>query len=413
MALASRFGRSTSFTFIMSATLAIYVLSDGRPLRAAISLEVLHTFTGRADGASPSSGLVQARDGNFYGTTSAGGAAGLGTVFRITSDGTFETVHAFTSSEGTASSLGLVVDADGNLYGTGRGAGRADGGFTLGNEIFSNNGSSLGSVFQVNPSGALTVLHRFSGGRDGANPAFRLIQGRDGNFYGTTNGQIGSSSVFKMSPAGDITVLHTFPYYSEGSPNWLIQATDGNFYGTTMTGGTPLSFGAVNTTPASLGTVFKITPAGSFTVLNNFSTNGAQNGCCPTGLTQGMDEDLYGIASAGGTFGFGGIFKLTLDGRLTMLHAFTGSDGVFPGGSLVQATNGNFYGMTLGGGPSGGGTIFRMTPTGSLTTMSSFGSSTVGPLTSLIQGRDGNLYGTRGGDRRGQPGFVFRISIGE
>jgi uncharacterized repeat protein (TIGR03803 family) len=389
------------------------VLSDGRPLRAAISLEVLHTFTGGIDGASPSSGLVQARDGHFYGTTSAGGAAGFGTVFRITSDRTFETVHAFTPPEGTASSFGLVADADGNLYGTGRGGGRADGGFTLGKETFGNNGSGLGSVFQVNPSGALTVRHRFSGGRDGANPAFRLIQGRDGNFYGTTNGQIGSSSVFKMSPAGDITVLHTFPYYSEGSPDWLIEAADGNFYGTTMTGGTPVPLGALNTTPTSLGTVFKITPAGSFTVLNNFSTNGARNGCCPTGLTQGMDGNLYGIGSAGGTFEFGAIFKLTLDGRLTMLHAFTGPDGVFPGGSLVEATDGNFYGTTLGGGPSGGGTIFRITPTGSLTTMFSFGSSTVGPLTPLIQGMDGNLYGTRGGDGRGQPGFVFRISIRE
>src|SRR5580765_5072168 len=124
MALASRLGRSTSFTFIMSVTLAIYVvLSDGRPLRAAISLEVLHTFTGGADGANPSSGLVQARDGNFYGTTSAGGAAGFGTVFRITSDRIFETVHAFTPPEGTASSFGLVADADGSLYGTGRGGG--------------------------------------------------------------------------------------------------------------------------------------------------------------------------------------------------------------------------------------------------------------------------------------------------
>ena len=299
---------------------------------------VLYGFTGGADGATPLAGLVQGSDGNFYGTTYAGGDSNHGTIFKIT------------------------------------------------------------------PTGTLTTLHSFIG-TDGASPDANLVQGGDGNFYGTTgNGGITSSNgtVFKITPSGTLTTLYFFSGTDGSGPNGLVLDSDGNYYSTAFGGGS-----------SNDGTVFKITPTGTLTTLYSFS--GADGLNPRAGLALGSDGNFYGTTRSGGTGNDGTVFKITPSGTLTMLHSFSGIDGLDPWSSaLVQGSDGNFYGTTVNGGALNNGTVFQITPTGMLTTLYSFtgGVDGSGPDGSLVQGSDGNVYGTTAGGGGCGPGAVFKISVG-
>ena len=173
----------------------------------------------------PEAGLVQGSDGNFYGTTYVGGANGDGTVFKTTPSGTLTTLYSFAGSDGDTPVAGLVQSRDGNFYGTTSAGGVNDG----------------GTVFKITPSGTLTTLYSFAGnGSDGANPFAELVQGSDGNFYGTTlsGGENNDGTVFKITPSGTLTTLYSFAG-SDGDQAYagLVQGSDGNFYGTTYAGG--------------------------------------------------------------------------------------------------------------------------------------------------------------------------------
>jgi uncharacterized repeat protein (TIGR03803 family) len=211
---------------------------------------ILYSFAGgSSDGAGPEAGLILGSDGNFYGTTEFGGASGDGTVFQITPSGTETVLYSFAggSSDGEGPEAGLIQGSDGNFYGTTIGGG-------------TNND---GTVFKLTPSGTETVLHFFAGGDDGVGPRAGLIQGSDGNFYGTT--------------------------YQGGSSNGIYQGGSSN-----------------------LGTVFQITPSGTETVLYPFA-GGSSDGAYPTAsLIQGSDGNLYGTTAQGGTSDHGTVFKLTL-----------------------------------------------------------------------------------------------------
>ncbi len=247
-----------------------------------------------------------------------------------------------------------------------------------------------GTVFKITPEGALTVLHSFDG-TDGNQPFAGLVQGSDGNFYGTTpsGGANYAGTVFQITPEGALTVLHSFDGMDGDEPTAaLVQGADGNFYGTTMTGG------ANND-----GTVFKITPEGALTVLYSFSgTDGNQ----PTAtLVQGSDENFYGTTLEGGTSdncfvgGCGTVFKITPEGVLTVLHSFDSTDGSSPFAGLVQGIDGNFYGTTSAGGANLGGTVFKISSQGAITTLYSFsGEDGDSPNAALVQATDGNFYGT-------------------
>jgi len=184
-------------------------------------LTTLHTFD-LTDGSGPYAALIQATDGNFYGTTAGGGAKEFGTVFKMTPSGTLTTLYSFSGQDGQFPAAGLVQGSDGNFYGT-----TAEGGL------------GYGIVFKITPGGTLTILHNFNG-QDGANPYATWIQGSDGNFYGTTTegGTNGDGVVFQMTPAGALTTLHNFDGADGTFPYGLVQATDGSFYGTTYEGGT-------------------------------------------------------------------------------------------------------------------------------------------------------------------------------
>jgi uncharacterized repeat protein (TIGR03803 family) len=356
---------------------------------------LLHSFA-RIDGTQPLAGLIKGSDGNFYGTTNQGGTSSVGTVFKMDSSGTVTTLHSFAGSDGSFPSVGLIQGSDGNFYGT-TNSGGAEGD---------------GTVFKMNISGtltSLTTLYSFTGG-DGYLPRGGLTQGSDGNFYGTTdvggaNGATGT--VFKMDSSGTLTTLHSFTGSDGVYPNYckLVEGSDGNFYGTTQGGGTG---------GTGFGTVFKITPSGVLTTLYSFAR---VDGSSPSaGLTKGSDGNFYGLTTFGGAMDDGTVFKITPSGTLTSLHSFAGSDGQFPFGTVIQGSDGNFYGTTIQGGASGVGTVFKMDTSGvvaTVTTLHSFvGSDGAQPYGGLIQGSDGNFYGmtTTGGTASGGSGTVFMIT---
>ena len=285
-------------------------------------------------------------------------------------------------------------------------------------------GAGCGTVFKITPTGGLTTLYEFcqivsKHGRclDGINPMAPLILGDDGDFYGTTTsagtGNEGGGTVFRITPSGALTTLYSFCSIGGLScPDGhfpfagLLQASDGNFYGTTVQGGhgCPVE---------GCGTVFKITPSGEMTTLYRFS---GPDGTYPVGtLVQGADGWLYGGTEYGGANDDGTIFKISTAGALTTLFSFDGANGKTPYVGVILGTNGNFYGTTLHGGPKGDGTIFEMTSGGKLTELHGFDATDgADPSAGLAQDTDGSFYGTTyfGGAKRHGHGTVFSLSVG-
>jgi uncharacterized repeat protein (TIGR03803 family) len=321
------------------------------------TLTTLYYFcsqTNCTDGRGPLAGLVQATNGDFYGTTAAGGTSNGGTVFKITPSGTLTTLYSFCSqsggADGCAPTAGLVQATNGDFYGTTKYGGA----------------NGYGTVFKITPSGTFTTLYSFcsqSNCADGTTPTAALLQATDGDFYGTTlNGGIGSyGTVFKITPTGSLTTLYRFCSQSGCRDGYvpqaaLVQATNGEIYGTTTGGGTKGS-----------GTVFKITPDGMLTTLHSF--DGTDGSDPYGGLVQATDGDFYGTTLYASTGGYGTIFKITPSGTLTTLYVFCTqpgcTDGKAPVAALVQDTNGKFYGTTYGGGANSGsnasyGTVFSL-----------------------------------------------------
>jgi uncharacterized repeat protein (TIGR03803 family) len=372
------------------------------------TLTVLHDFN-KLDGSYPTNGLLLASDGNFYGTTPTGGPgannnADFGTVFRITPAGAFTNLLNFTSDNGTNPYAPPIEGSDGNLYGTTAGGG------PLGP-------TRNGTVFKMTKAGALTTLLEFPYDPttdtfpDGLSPEAALVQGTDGNYYGTTAGggtPGGHGTIFEMSPAGALLQSVTV-HQSNGAPGDLraplIQASNGNFYGTSYEGGDD----------TNAGTVFEFTPAGVVTTLHSFDGGAGGQGNRPyDGLLQGSDGNFYGTTEYGGTAELGTVFKITPSGDFTVLVNFTGPNGAQPFASLIQATDGNFYGTTLLGGSLLNGTVFQLTPAGVLTTVYNFtysGSDGAQPKGMLVQGADRRLYGTTQAGGLYGLGTVFALDL--
>ena len=387
-------------------------------LSAQVTLTTLHTFgAGSIDGQYPYASLVQGSDGLFYGTTLKGGtntASPSGTVFQInTNGGSYAVLHSFPESitqDGSLSTPGLVEDHTnpGNFFGL-TDAGGTNGGY--------------GTVFRIKPDGTYTVLHTFAGNPDGAiknvySYAGQLLQGKDGNFYGTTplggtNTAGLQGTVFQINSTGDVTILHSFTGAYDGNQpmGGLVQASDGNFYGTTYANGT-------NSAGSAYGTVFRLNITnGVLTTLHTF-VGGSFDGAEPEGaLVQGLDGNLYGTTSGGGTHSAGVVFRISSGGSYTNLHPFGEFtyDGGKPVAGLVLGSDGNFYGTTQLGGTSTNGTVFRISPTGSYSNLYSFtgGSDGKQPYAGLVQGSDGSFYGTTetGGTNGIGYGTVFKLTV--
>ena len=267
--------------------------------------------------------------------------------------------------------------------------------------------SNQGIIFKMTPAGAITTLHTFTGvGTDGAIPESGLVLGVDGNFYGTASqGGTGDFGiVYKITPAGTFTSLHSFDETDGAFPaSALVQGTDKNFYGTTEYG-----------VPGIYGTAFKISSTGTFTSLVSFDDT---NGYEPIGgMVQGTNGDFYGTTAPGGASELGLVFQLTSAGALTTLQILDNTDGREPEGQLIQAANGDFYGTTLRGGANGDGEVFQITAAGALTVLHSFDvTDGYEPNDGLVQATDGNFYGTTTSGGTGSPsedGTIFELTPG-
>lgn len=244
-----------------------------------------------------------------------------------------------------------------------------------------------GTAFRISRGGAVTVLHSFNGA-DGNESIGGLTLGTGGHYWGTTagGGLYGHGTIFKMTAAGDVTTLHDFTGGTDGGEPGAppIEGIDGNFYGTTGIGGKI----------GNNGTVYRITPSGTFLTLHSF---GAASLGYPNGaLVQGKDGFLYGTTFYGGKNGAGTIFRISVTGAFKTIFHFGGVFGANPFGPLIEGRDGNFYGAASGGGPTGGGVLFRVSPSGDLSILWDFtgGSDGSNPVGGLLQGADGNFYGT-------------------
>jgi uncharacterized repeat protein (TIGR03803 family) len=381
----------------------VFAIASGIALPAQ-TFTTLYSLRG-ADGANPYTGLVQGIDGNFYGTTIDGGSFGGGNVFKITPGGKLKSLYDFCSQSNCADGqypvTVLAQGTDGNFYGTTQSGG------TLG----------LGTIFKISPAGVLTTLHSFSGA-DGIAPYGSLVLATNGLFYGTTN--VGGSNcvngggcgtVFQISPAGVLTTLYSFCAQSGCADGQypvgpLIQGSDGNIYGTTHAGG---SYAACNVD--GCGTVFKMTLSGTLTTLHTFAVT---DGEYPYGgVISGPNGVYYGTAAAGGTGLSGTVFEMTSKGAFSTLHNFDGTDGADPY-AILLGSDGNLYGTTEAGGANGEqGTVFELTPGGTLTTLHSFdGFDGKNIYSGLVQGTNGILYGTTYFGGTYNDGTVFSLSMG-
>jgi uncharacterized repeat protein (TIGR03803 family) len=386
----------------------------------------LYTFSG-PNGALPMSGVVQATNGDYFGTTTYSGAncdtaEPCGTVFKISSNGALTTLYNFCAEPGCADGAApgaLIQATNGELYGT------ASGGLGY-----------PSTVFKITPGGAFTTLYTFcsqTGCPDGVSPQAGLVQAANGDLYGTTtfggaNGQGGT--IFKITPSGTLTTLYSFCSQAgclDGSGSYapLVQARNGDLYGTTMNGGTS-SLGFCSFTNGC-GTIIRITPTGTLTTLYNFcSQSNCNDGGNSSGLVQADNGDLYGVTFGGGAYGGGTVYKITPSGLFTTVYNFCTlpncTDGTGPHMGLIRAADESLWGTTTSGGADGNsGTFFEITPSGKLTTQDICPYPGCLQLPSgMVQGTDGNFYGTTayGGPRGtcssgGGCGTIFSLSTGQ
>jgi uncharacterized repeat protein (TIGR03803 family) len=379
------------------------------------TFKVLYSFAGYpTDGAGPGAGLLMDASGNLYGTTSFGGKVngghcggsgyiGCGTVFELDAKGVEAVLHNFAGPDGTTPRSNLIMDAKGSLYGTTAFGGNLQ-------DCGGNGFAGCGVVFELSGD-KVTVLHRFTGGADGAFPPAGLVMDASGALYGTANegGSVGGGVVFKMvgkketvlhnftggkdgndlasgllldatgnlygtdAYGGDIdcdypngcgvvfklagkqlTVLYSFkgPPDGESPDAGLIMDSEGNLYGTTVWGGTQ----------GNLGTVFKVSQAGKENVLYRFKRE--QNGFNSRGLVRDAQGNLYGTTEEGGLYGYGVVYEITAAGKEKILYNFCSprecTDGAFPN-DLIMDAQGNLYGTTFDGGVHGYGAVFKIT----------------------------------------------------
>jgi len=380
----------------------------------ALKETVLYSFTGGFDGSYPQSSLIFDSSGALYGTTVRGGTLNNGTAFKLTPPAggggqwTETLLHSFSGQpDGIYPYAGLVSESSGALYGT---------------TVFGGTLDSYGTVYQLTPpsSGgtlwAETVLYRFTGGADGANPTYtgKLVFDRSGALYGTTQngGNYGYGTVYKLTPPPpggtmwSLTTLYSFMGGADGrNPiSGVIFDRDGAL------------FGAAHPGTSGYSTVYKLTPLPTggtpWTATVVYADGALPEGDLVFdgegalyGTTQGYGYKLVPPASAGTQW-----TKL-------VLYTFTGgADGGEPVGALILDHSGALYGTTRGGG-LGYGTVYKVTPIsgGTLwkeTVLHSFGSSQfdgVVPWAGLVSDRSGTLYGTTAGG--GNPGYgtVFAV----
>ena len=347
------------------------------------SLTTLYSFNSLNSGTPSTSALIQGLDGNYYGTYGGGNVDfPNGVVFKITSSGSFSSLYSFAGgNDGEAPAGEVLSGSDANFYGV-----TATGG-----------SNDYGTVFQILSTGSNGWRYSFMGGLDGSWPSAGLVNGGDGNFYGTAKwgGTNDCGTIFKISISGSLTPIYSFTGDTDGfaPSSKLVLGSDGALYGTTNQGGAN-----------GYGTVFKFI-GNSLTTIYQF--DGITGGLPYGALVWGNDGNLYGTTSYLGAYGNGGtIYKISPNGDMTILHSFNGTDGFSPGCGLVLGQDGNFYGATGWGGCN----LFEITPSGQFTPLYAFsGPDGAYPLSSLMQGGDGAFYGMTAGGGANGGGTIFKM----
>jgi len=355
----------------------VYELASGSG-----TITPLASFPGTT-GASPVGGLFRDSNGNLFGTLADGGPSGDGTVFELPSgSSTIQVLAAFNGANGATPYGGLIEDSHGNLFGT----------TVVGGE------SGDGTVFEL-PSGSNTIntLASFDGS-NGANPYAGLIMDNNGDLFGTTyhGGPNGSDSgtVFEL-PSGSTTIsmLAAFDGTDGANPaGALVEDSNGDFFGTTVYGGP-----AYTGSGTGDGTVFEVPSSGSG--LANLVSFDGTNGANPfASLTLDNSGNLFGTTINGGVFSDGTVFELPSNGSgLATLASFNNANGAYPYCGLVEDSHGNFFGTTYQGGPDGNGTVFEVPSGGSgtITTLASFdGANGDNPIAGVVEDGKGNFFGT-------------------
>ena len=300
-------------------------------------------------------------------------------------------------SDGAEPYAGLLADRLGNLYGT--------------TEAGGANGS--GTAFRLAPDGTKTILHSFAGGSDGINPYGGVIADKSGDLYGTTyrGGAHGDGTVYEIAASGTETVLHAFDDESgsDGADPYagLVRDKPGNLYGTTSVGGAH-----------GQGSVFRIAPDGTETVLYSFDDSNASDGADPYApLIMDTKGNLYGTTTVGGAHGQGTVFEIAHNGSEKLLYSFDDSnanDGADPYAPLIMDSSGNLYGTTKVGGAHGQGTAFELASDGSENLLYSFNDNNANdgadPYSGLIMDGRGDFYGTTSLGGANGVGSIFRLA---
>ncbi len=384
------------FTFVLALACCFVLVQTTR----AQSFNVIHNFTGGTDGANPMNGLMLGASGYMYGTTSAGGAYNNGTVFRIAPQGNFQTIYAFEGgADGSTPQSFLIEDSAGHLYGTTSAGGAfgggtvfritnntktilhnfgsgSDGSAPLGGLVFDRAGNLYGTtsaggangngtVFMLSPRGIVwgeTVLYSFGTGTDGAIPYAGVTLDSAGDVLGTTSagGSSGYGTIFELSKQNSWaeTIVYNFTNQDDGAVPYagLIADGLGNFYGAATEGG---SQGG--------GSIFELTPAGSgwnFTAIQSLAGWGISGTF--RNLLLSSSGTLYATTHCDGEYDAGTVYELVpgVGGTwtYTQLYTFTGgTDGLYSFSNLVTFGN-RFYGTTNQGGAYGYGVVFAVFP---------------------------------------------------
>ncbi len=382
------------------AGIVVALVAGGPDARAALTFTNILVFDG-TNGAGPKAALIEGQDGLLYGVTSAGGTSNAGVVFRMAKDSSgYTNLYSFTGGvDGGEPSGALARDAHGNLYGT----------------TYSGGEYNAGTVFRLGKDGSFTRLASLDV-TNGAGPETALVEADDGSIYGAastgpyTNSAFhasGYGSLFRVAANGDFSVPLVLGNTNGANPRDLVRGTDGNFYATTAWGGT-----SIQTFSLGYGTVFRFSTNGTLTSL--YSLNGGSDGGFPYGgLALGPDGNFYGTTFSGGKYAVGTIYRITPGGSFTLLHTFSGSEGAEPYAGLTLGRDGNFFGTAYSGGRGAGGTIFVVGLDGSGADLHDFNIGTEGgnPMAKLLLASDGNFYGTTSLGGPFNCGTLFRFSV--
>ena len=295
------------------------------------------------NGSDPVGQLLLATNGNFYGVTYQGGASGFGTIYEFTTNNQLISLYSFDGTNGSMPWAGLMQASNGNFYGTASAGGIG---------FFDGVGGS-GTLFVMTPAGVFSNLYFFTGGNDGLTPYGKLVQGTNGNLYGTTDsgGPGGNGVVFEWALDPGFSVRYAFWGTNGSAPIAGLTVGGSYLWGTTTQGG-----------PYNAGVLFALDYSGGFTVLHYFTEIGS-DGALPYGQLLLRGRDYYGTTYLGGLYGRGTIYKVSLPTNsipcYVPLVSFRGlNDGGYPESGLTLNRLGNFYGTTTYSSP-GNGTVFE------------------------------------------------------